>query len=182
MELTHIDKNGSAVMVDISGKKETQRIAVAAGRIHMSREAVLSVTEGRAKKGDVLGTARIAGIMAAKRTPDLIPLCHTLMLSSVKVEFEVLPEECCVECFCTVRLTGRTGAEMEALTGVSVALLTVYDMLKAVDKTMVIDEIRLLEKDGGKTGHFVREPDAVPAGGIGQAAVSESEGVIPGIN
>ncbi len=155
--LTHIDKNGNAAMVDVSGKDITARYAVAGGHISMSDEAIRAVTEGAAPKGDVLATARIAGIMAAKRTSDLIPLCHPLHLSKVSIDFEVCPKEGCIRCTCDVRLHDRTGAEMEALCGVSVALLTVYDMCKAIDKTMVISAVRLLEKDGGKSGHYVRK-------------------------
>lgn len=153
-KLTHIDDKGSAVMVDVTEKAVTERRARASGCIHMSREALSQVTEGTAAKGDVLGCARIAGIMAAKRTPELIPLCHILPLTSVRMEFEVRESECmiCAESF--VSCTGRTGVEMEALTAVSTALLTIYDMLKAVDKRMVIGEIRLLEKVGGKSGAF----------------------------
>lgn len=155
--LTHIDKNGNAVMVDISEKDVTARYAVAGGHISMSDEAIRAVTEGAAPKGDVLAAARIAGIMAAKRTSDLIPLCHQLNLSKVSIDFEVSPEEGYIRCTCSVRLNDRTGAEMEALCGVSVALLTVYDMCKAIDKSMEISAIRLLEKDGGKSGHYVRK-------------------------
>ncbi len=155
--LTHIDKNGNAVMVDISEKDVTARYAVADGHISMSDEAIRAVTEGAAPKGDVLAAARIAGIMAAKRTSDLIPLCHQLNLSKVSIDFEVCTEKGYIRCICSVRLNDRTGAEMEALCGVSVALLTVYDMCKAIDKSMEISAIRLLEKDGGKSGHYVRK-------------------------
>lgn len=157
--LSHIDKNGNAIMVDISEKDITARVAVASGTITMSEDAIKAVTAGTAPKGDVLATARIAGIMAAKKTPELIPLCHQLQLSKVSIDFEVCPKERCIRSTCTVKLTGRTGAEMEALCGVSASLLTVYDMCKAIDKTMEISAIRLLEKDGGKSGHFVRKEE-----------------------
>ncbi len=155
--LTHIDNNGNAVMVDISEKDVTARVAVAGGYISMNDEAIMAVADGTAPKGDVLAAARIAGIMAAKKTPELIPLCHQLQLSGVSIDFEVCPKERCIRCTCTVKLTDRTGAEMEALCGVSVALLTVYDMCKAIDKTMEISAVRLLEKNGGKSGHYVRK-------------------------
>ena len=154
--LTHIDRNGNAVMVDVGGKAETLRIAVAKGRIRMSAETIETIRTGAAKKGDVLGVARVAGIMAAKRTSELIPLCHPLMLTKCTVDFELLPETLEVEAACTVQLTGRTGVEMEALTGVSVALLTIYDMCKAIDRGMVLGDIRLIHKEGGKSGVFDR--------------------------
>lgn len=153
-QFTHIDAQGNAVMVDVSGKQPTSRTAVAAGRIRMSAECFAMVQEGRAKKGDVLGVAQVAGIMATKRTSDLIPLCHVLNLTKSAVEFTLLPAECAIEARCTVRCEGKTGVEMEALTGVSAALLTVYDMCKAVDKRMVLSDIYLLEKQGGKSGDF----------------------------
>ena len=152
--LTHIDEKGNAVMVDVSHKAESKRTAVASGRIYMSRKALDAACKGNAPKGDVLGCARVAGIMAAKNTPGLIPLCHPLRLSSVVIDFETDQEECCIICVCRVSLTDRTGAEMEALTGVSVALLTVYDMLKAVDRSMELSDIRLEEKSGGKSGVY----------------------------
>ena len=154
--LTHIDENGNAVMVDVSAKAPTERMARASGRIYMSREAFDELVNGSVPKGDVLAAARIAGIMAAKKTPELIPLCHTLMLSKVTVDLVPIEEDLCVQCSCTVKLTGKTGAEMEALTGVSVALLTIYDMCKAIDKSMTITDIRLDEKEGGKSGHYKR--------------------------
>lgn len=153
---SHLDDNGDARMVDISDKNVTARMAVASGKITMSPECYALLTDGKIPKGDVFATARIAGIQAAKRTPELIPLCHTLLLEKVKVEFEPDEAGCFVTARCEVRLTGKTGAEMEALTGVSVALLTVYDMCKAVDKNMVISDICLREKDGGKSGHYIR--------------------------
>ena len=142
-------------MVDVSDKSVTERYAKASGKLKVSREVIEAITTGSAKKGDVLGTARIAGIMAAKKTSDLIPLCHPLLLTKVAIDFDVLDEESAVSCTCEVRLSGKTGAEMEALTGVTVALLTVYDMCKAADKSMEMTEVHLVEKDGGKSGHYV---------------------------
>ena len=151
---THIDNNGDAVMVDVSGKVVTARTAVACGRISMSRKCYEAVRAGAVKKGDVLGVARLAGIMGAKRTSDLIPLCHILNLTKCGVEFIFHDDACELEGRCTVKCDGKTGVEMEALTGVSVALLTVYDMCKAVDKRMCLKDIHLVEKIGGKSGHF----------------------------
>lgn len=152
-KLTHLDESGAAHMVDVSAKAETVREAVAEGRINMSAEALTDIRKGSAKKGDVLATARIAGIMAAKKTAELIPLCHPLMLSKVSVDFVFEDEGIVVTAL--VRLTGQTGVEMEAMTAVSVALLTIYDMGKALDKGMVISGIRLLSKSGGKSGNWV---------------------------
>jgi cyclic pyranopterin phosphate synthase len=152
--LTHIGASGEARMVDVSEKPATERLAVAEGRVIMSKETLDLIRSGNAKKGDVLATARIAGIMAAKRTSELIPLCHPLALSKVVVDIEtddVLPG-CIVRA--TVKVTGPTGVEMEALTAVSVACLTIYDMIKAVERGARIDAIRLIEKAGGKSGHF----------------------------
>ena len=157
MEFTHVDSRGNARMVDVSGKADTVRTAVAEGRITMSPACFAAVREGRAKKGDVLGVAQVAGIMAAKRTADLIPLCHRLNLTRAEVEFELDGAACAVTVRCTTRCTGPTGVEMEALTGVSVALLTIYDMCKALDRGMVMGDIRLLEKAGGKSGHYLAE-------------------------
>jgi len=156
MEFTHFDGEGNAWMVDVSEKKETIREAVAAGSIFMSAECFEKVRTGGMAKGDVLGVARIAGIMGAKKTSDLIPLCHILNLTKLSVEFELHEERHEIRAFCTAKTTGRTGVEMEALTGVSTALLTIYDMCKAVDKTMEIGQIALLRKSGGKSGDFVR--------------------------
>ncbi len=155
MEFTHFDTNGNAWMVDVSHKNDTVREAVAEGSIFMSRECFIKVRDGQMKKGDVLGTARIAGIMGAKKTSDLIPLCHILNLTGVSVDFELNEERNEIRALCTAKTTGKTGVEMEALTGVATALLTVYDMCKAVDKTMEIGEIRLRSKKGGKSGEFV---------------------------
>ena len=155
-KFTHIDSKGDAVMVDVSDKAVTARTAVACGRIAMSRDCYDAVKAGAMKKGDVLGVARIAGIMGSKRTSDLIPLCHILNLTKCGVEFIFHDDLCEIEGRCTVKCDGKTGVEMEALTGVSVALLTVYDMCKAVDKGMELGEIHLVEKTGGKSGHYVR--------------------------
>ena len=151
-DLTHIGKDGAARMVDVGGKAATERAAVASGRIRMSPEAIAAIRDGDAPKGDVLGTARIAGIMAAKKTGELIPLCHPLALDAVNVEFAF--EKDAVRATATASLTGKTGVEMEAMVAVSTALLTIYDMAKAIDKGMVIDTIRLIEKRGGKSGHW----------------------------
>lgn len=154
--LSHIDENGNAVMVDVSGKQETERFALATGSISVNEKVMSAITDKTAPKGDVLAAARIAGIMATKRTPELIPLCHTLLLSKVQVDFELQPENGKIICSCAVKLTGKTGAEMEALTGVSVALLTIYDMCKAIDKGMEINSVHLEEKSGGKSGLYKR--------------------------
>lgn len=153
-KLTHLDDNGAAHMVDISTKTDTVREAVAEGRITMSVEALTAIREGSAKKGDVLATARIAGIMAAKKTSELIPLCHPLLLSKISVDFAF--ENDGIRATALVRLTGQTGVEMEAMTAVSVALLTIYDMAKALDKAMVIGGVQLLAKTGGKSGEWKR--------------------------
>ena len=151
-KLTHLDAAGNAAMVDVSAKPATEREAIAEGRITMSAEALAAIREGAVKKGDVLATARIAGIMAAKKTSELIPLCHPLMLSKVAVDFEF--EAHGLRVTALARLSGQTGVEMEALTAASVALLTIYDMAKALDKGMVIGGLRLLEKRGGKSGDW----------------------------
>lgn len=153
--LTHVDEAGAAHMVDVSAKAETTRQAVAHGRISMSAEAARAIIEGSAKKGDVLAVARVAGIMAAKKTAELIPLCHPLMLS--KVTLDLSADEEGVTGTATVRTTGQTGVEMEALTAVSVALLTIYDMAKAIDKGMILGPIALVEKTGGKSGDWRAE-------------------------
>ncbi|ABC63396.1 cyclic pyranopterin monophosphate synthase MoaC [Erythrobacter litoralis] len=152
-QLTHLDDSGAAHMVDVGGKPATERLARAGGTIRMSAEALAAIKAGDAPKGDVLGTARIAGIMAAKKTGELIPLCHPLALDAVDVAFEFGEREIAVTA--TASLTGKTGVEMEALTAASVALLTIYDMAKALDKGMVIEGLRLLEKRGGKSGHWI---------------------------
>lgn len=151
---THFDEQGSAHMVDVSSKPETPRIAIASGRITMLPDTLARILSGRADKGDVLGVARIAAIQATKRTADLIPLCHPIALTRVEVEFVTHTEEAAIECRVTTQTTGKTGVEMEALTGVSVGLLTIYDMCKAVDRGMRITDVRLLEKQGGRSGHW----------------------------
>ncbi len=151
---THFDKEGKAVMVDVSDKKETTRTATAKGRVLVQPETMKLIQEGGFKKGDVLSVARLAGIMGAKKTPDLIPLCHPLMLTSVKVDFELHPDENAIDVIGTCKLTGQTGVEMEALTAVSVASLTIYDMCKAVDKGIQITDVRLIKKTGGKSGTY----------------------------
>jgi cyclic pyranopterin phosphate synthase len=149
-KLTHLDDQGNACMVDVGGKPATARLAIASGRIRMSPQALAAIREGNAPKGDVLAAARIAGIMAAKKTGELIPLCHPLALDAVTVDFQF--EDDGVRATATASLTGKTGIEMEALTATSIALLTIYDMAKALDKGMVIGDIRLIEKRGGKSG------------------------------
>ena len=151
-DLTHLDETGAARMVDVAGKPVTAREAIATGRIAMSREAATAILQGSAKKGDVLAAARIAGIMAAKKTAELIPLCHPLPLTRVAIE--LMPDETGITATATAATEGKTGVEMEALTAVSVALLTIYDMAKALDKAMVIGDIRLLSKTGGKSGDW----------------------------
>ena len=153
-KLTHFDAAGNAAMVDVTEKAETERTAVAKGSIRMSVAAFDAIQQGSAEKGDVLGVARVAGIMAAKKTAELIPLCHPLMLTKIGVDFTLHPETLTVDAICTAKLSGKTGVEMEALTGVSVALLTIYDMCKALDKGMIMTNILLVEKSGGKSGHF----------------------------
>ncbi|OBS31489.1 molybdenum cofactor biosynthesis protein C [Tepidimonas fonticaldi] len=153
--LTHFDAQGQAHMVDVGAKAATHRTAVAEGRIRMQPATLALIQQGSAKKGDVLGVARIAGIMAAKRTSDLIPLCHPIALTRVALEFAVEPDTAAVRVQATAETVGPTGVEMEALTAVQVALLTIYDMCKAADRGMVITDVRLLEKHGGKSGSFV---------------------------
>lgn len=156
-ELTHFDEAGNAHMVDVSEKAITTRTAIAEGFIKMKRETFDLITEGRAKKGDVVGIARLAGIMGAKRTSDLIPLCHPLPITKVTVDLTPAPELPGLRIEATVKTTGKTGVEMEALTSVTTAALTVYDMVKAAEKTMEITDIRLVMKEGGKSGRFVAE-------------------------
>jgi cyclic pyranopterin phosphate synthase len=155
-EFTHLDEKGQARMVDVSEKVHTEREARAMAVIKMQPTTLEMIVQGKHKKGDVLATARIAGIMAAKRTPDLIPMCHPLMLTSVKVELNPNFEQSAIEIVAICKLVGQTGVEMEALTAATVAGLTLYDMCKAVDKGMVMDQVQLLEKKGGKSGHWVR--------------------------
>jgi cyclic pyranopterin phosphate synthase len=153
-KLTHFDAEGKAIMVEVGDKSPTRRVAVAAGEVRMQPETLRRILDRKIEKGDVFVVARIAGIMAAKKTPELIPLCHPLLLTSVAIDFTPYPAEGRVEIVATVKLTGVTGVEMEALTAVSVAGLTIYDMCKAIDKGMRIGAIRLLEKQGGKSGPF----------------------------
>ncbi|MCP5015590.1 MAG: cyclic pyranopterin monophosphate synthase MoaC [Ketobacter sp.] len=159
-DLTHLDAQGRANMVDVTDKDITSREATAEALVRMQAETLNLITEGKHKKGDVFAVARIAGIQAAKKTSDLIPLCHPLMLSSVKVELTPLPDQNAVLITAVCKLAGRTGVEMEALTAVSVAALTLYDMCKAVDKGMVVEQIRLIEKLGGKSGHWQAEKES----------------------
>lgn len=155
-QLTHLDEQGHAAMVDVGDKTVTTRTALAQGEVQMQPATLAAIRDGAVPKGDVLAAARIAGIMAAKRTPDLIPLCHTLLLSKVAVDFEIDEPNNRVIITATVRCNGQTGVEMEALTAVSVAALTIYDMAKALEKTMIITNLRLLEKRGGKSGDWQR--------------------------
>ena len=157
MELTHIDEEGHVRMVDVGGKPDTERVAVARGEVTMRPGTLRLIAEGGVPKGDVLAVAQMAGIMAAKRVPDLIPLCHPLLLTKVDVEFEIDERASRIEITATARCRGKTGVEMEALTAVSVAALTIYDMAKAVEKTMRIGNIRLVRKSGGKSGAIVLE-------------------------
>lgn len=154
--LTHFNKSGEAHMVDVGGKAISHRIAITEGRIRMQPETLALIEQGGHKKGDVLGIARTAGIMAAKKTSDLIPLCHPLPLTHVEIELTPEPDSNSVHCRCTVETRGQTGVEMEALCAVQVTLLTIYDMCKAVDRGMSIEQVRLLEKSGGKSGHWNR--------------------------
>lgn len=154
--LTHFDKQGQAHMVDVGDKASTRRIAIASGQIHMLASTLQLIQSGSAKKGDVLGIARIAAIQASKKTADLIPLCHPISLSKVAIDFIVDEDKNCISCKATAETTGQTGVEMEALTAVNVGLLTIYDMCKAVDRGMMMSNIKLLEKKGGKSGHWMQ--------------------------
>lgn len=156
MELTHINKNGDAIMVDVSQKDETLRTASASGCIQMNKTSYQMIKDGSAKKGDVIATARIAGIMATKQTSSLIPLCHPLFITKAEVEFTFNDATNSITSTVTTRCVGKTGIEMEALTGCSISLLTIYDMLKAIDRSMTITDLKLISKDGGKTGHYER--------------------------
>lgn len=155
--LTHLDENGKAVMVEVGEKSATGRLAIARGEVRMKESTLQLIMSGEVAKGDVWAVARVAGIMAAKKTPDLIPLCHPLLLTSVSVDFFTHPGQGRVEIEARVKVTGQTGVEMEALTAVAAAGLAIYDMCKAVDKEMVVSEIRLMEKHGGKSGSFIRQ-------------------------
>ena len=154
--LTHFNTTGDAHMVDVGDKPETRRVAIAEGRIHMGGDTLRLVMEGRHQKGDVLAVARVAGIMAAKRTAELIPLCHPLPLSRIDIDLSPLVDAAAIHCRASAETVARTGVEMEALTAVQIALLTVYDMCKAVDRGMTIGEVRLVEKSGGRSGHWRR--------------------------
>jgi cyclic pyranopterin monophosphate synthase len=156
-DLTHFNQAGEAHMVDVGDKSITKRVAVAEGQINMLETTLELIKQGNHKKGDVLGIARVAGIMAAKRTSDLIPLCHPLALTKVTLDFQILEDDVAVQCRVQVETSGQTGVEMEALTATQIALLTIYDMCKAVDRGMVMTDVRLLEKAGGKSGHWIRE-------------------------
>ncbi|MGC4191662.1 MAG: cyclic pyranopterin monophosphate synthase MoaC [Thermomicrobiales bacterium] len=171
-DLTHFDASGRARMVDVGGKAETQRIAVARGRIHMKPETVAIIREGRAAKGDVLAVAQVAAIMAAKKTPEIIPMCHPLLLTRVDVDFELTEDS--IEIEARVDTKGQTGVEMEALTAVSAAALTIYDMVKAVDRGMTIGDIRVEKKQGGRSGDWTRDQlDAVPAADPGETPAAD---------
>ena len=156
-KLNHFDSKGNAIMVDVTEKNVTERKAIAKGKIFVNDETYKRILDGNMTKGDVLGVARIAGIMATKKTSDLIPMCHPLMLTKSQIDVEFNEEEKSITAISTVKLSGKTGVEMEALTGVNVALLTIYDMCKAIDKNMVISDIHLVEKTGGKSGNFISE-------------------------
>lgn len=153
-KLTHFDNSGNARMVDVSEKNKTERVAIAVSRIRVSEETLSLIKAGKIGKGDVLGVARVAGIMASKQTSNLIPMCHPLMISSCNVDFEINGEESCIDIKSTVKIVDKTGVEMEALTAATIAALTIYDMCKAVDKRMVIEGTHLLKKTGGKSGEF----------------------------
>ena len=159
-QLTHLDEQGNVQMVDVGAKADTERVAVAKGEVHMRPETLRLIVQEELPKGDVLTTAQLAGIMAAKQTPNLIPLCHPLLLTQIDVAFEIDARRCAVEITATVRTRGKTGVEMEALTAVSVAALTIYDMAKAVEKGMRIQNIRLVRKSGGKSGDIVLEEES----------------------
>lgn len=156
-KLTHFDSKGNAVMVDVSEKNITQRVAIAKGKIYVNKAAIEAIVNDTVEKGDVLGVARVAGIMGVKKTSELIPMCHPLMITKCSIDFNVNEEENYIEAVCTAKVNGKTGVEMEALTGVNVALLTIYDMCKAIDKTMEISEVHLAKKTGGKSGDFINE-------------------------
>lgn len=153
--LSHFDEKGNAIMVDVTAKNETVRTASAQGCIHVNEEIMTRILDGTIEKGDVLGVARVAGIMGAKKTSELIPMCHILMLTGCSVDFECDKENKTIKAVCTVKTTGKTGVEMEALTGVQTALLTIYDMCKAIDKGMVISDVHLINKSGGKSGDYI---------------------------
>lgn len=178
--LTHVDESGAARMVDVGGKSRTVRVARAGARVWMAPATMALLQRQALPKGDVLAVARVAGIMACKRTSELVPLCHPLVLDHADIEFRVREEECCVEIECSTRTEGRTGVEMEAITGASVAAVTIYDMCKAVDRGIVIGEIRLLEKTGGKEDYVRTEQGTV--GGLGGATFAQAEGSVKSVN
>lgn len=159
MSFTHFNTKGEAIMVDVTEKNITFRTAVAEGSIDVSEKIMTTITDRRVEKGDVLGVARVAGIMAVKRTAEIIPMCHPMIINQCAVDFELIPQENRIKAICSVKTEGKTGVEMEALHGVSAALLTIYDMCKALDKRMVINNIYLVEKTGGKSGHFQFDKD-----------------------
>ncbi|NME82465.1 cyclic pyranopterin monophosphate synthase MoaC [Clostridium sp. SM-530-WT-3G] len=156
-KLTHFDSKGNAIMVDVSEKDITQRVAIAKGKILVNKAVMDAILNDAVEKGDVLGVARVAGIMGVKRTSEFIPMCHPLMITKCSIDFNVNEDEKYIEAICTVKVNGKTGVEMEALTGVNVTLLTIYDMCKAIDKTMEITEVHLAKKTGGKSGEFINE-------------------------
>lgn len=156
-QLTHFDQSGNAIMVDVSNKEITSRIAIAKGSIKVNKDVIHAIKHHEVKKGDVLAVARVAGIMAVKQTSSLIPMCHTLLVSKCSIDFNVDEENCLIEAQCLVKINGQTGVEMEALTGVNIALLTIYDMCKAIDRAMVIQKVYVAHKSGGKSGEFNQE-------------------------
>ncbi len=161
MDFTHFNENGKAKMVDVGEKDETKRVAIARGTIKMNRETLIKVKEGQMKKGDVIAVAQVAGIMGAKKTSDIIPMCHNILINGVDLSFEINEEESSIIIEAEAKTTGKTGVEMEALSAVSIAALTIYDMCKAIDKEMVIDNIRLVKKIGGKSGEFIRRGENI---------------------
>ncbi|HCW53751.1 MAG TPA: cyclic pyranopterin monophosphate synthase MoaC [Clostridium sp.] len=156
-KLSHFDSKGNAIMVDVSEKNITQRVAIAKGKIYVNEAVINAIVNDEVEKGDVLGVARVAGIMGVKKTSELIPMCHPLMITKCSIDFNIDEDKRYVEAICTAKVNGKTGVEMEALTGVNVALLTIYDMCKAIDKSMEITEVHLAKKTGGKSGEFINE-------------------------
>ena len=156
-KLTHFDSNGNAIMVDVSEKNITKRVATAKGKIYVNKAVIDAIVNNEVEKGDVLGVARVAGIMGVKRTSEFIPTCHPLMITKCSIDFNIDEDNNYIEAICTAKVNGKTGVEMEALTGVNIALLTIYDMCKAIDKTMEISEVHLARKTGGKSGDFINE-------------------------
>lgn len=158
-KLTHFDSKGNAIMVDVSEKDITQRVAIAKGKIYVNEAVINAIVNDKVEKGDVLGVARVAGIMGVKKTSELIPMCHPLMITKCSVDFNINEDKNYIEAICTAKVNGKTGVEMEALTGVNVALLTIYDMCKAIDKSMEITEVHLAKKTGGKSGEFINDKE-----------------------